>query len=54
MVAQVAEEVFTLVGRDPLIEVAKALQDAALSDEYFVQVRSEDNDCVKESENIPD
>lgn len=33
---QVAEEVFEISGRDPLIDVAKALQDAALSDEYFV------------------
>ena len=32
-----AEEVFTITGYDPLIEIAKALQDAALSDEYFVQ-----------------
>uniref|UniRef100_A0A7S0VEM7 Citrate synthase n=1 Tax=Polytomella parva TaxID=51329 RepID=A0A7S0VEM7_9CHLO len=32
----VAEEVFTLVGRDPLIEIAVTLQDAALADEYFV------------------
>jgi hypothetical protein len=28
--------VFTIAGRDPLIEIAKALQDAALNDEYFV------------------
>lgn len=32
---QVAEEVFSIAGYDPMIEVAKALQDAALSDEYF-------------------
>jgi citrate synthase len=32
----VAEEVFSIAGRDPLIEVAIALQDAALSDEYFI------------------
>ena len=38
---KVAEEVFTITGRDPLIEIAKALQDAALSDDYFVQVRGE-------------
>ncbi|GIL77213.1 hypothetical protein Vretimale_3108 [Volvox reticuliferus] len=37
IIKEVAEkEVFPLVGVDPLIEVAKALQDAALSDEYFV------------------
>ena len=34
---QVAEEVFNITGRDPLIEVAIALQDAALADDYFVQ-----------------
>ena len=34
-----AEEVFTITGRDPLIEIAKALQDAALADDYFAQVR---------------
>lgn len=33
---QVAEEVFQIAGRDPLIEVAIALQDAALADDYFV------------------
>lgn len=32
----VAEEVFKIAGRDPMIEIAIALQDAALSDEYFV------------------
>ncbi|KAG6541027.1 hypothetical protein Mapa_017600 [Marchantia paleacea] len=32
-----AEEVFSVVGRDPLIEVAVALEKAALSDEYFVK-----------------
>lgn len=31
-----ADEVFSIVGRDPLIEVAVALETAALSDEYFV------------------
>ncbi|GFR42004.1 hypothetical protein Agub_g2818 [Astrephomene gubernaculifera] len=37
IIKDVAEkEVFPLVGIDPLIEVAKALQDAALADEYFV------------------
>lgn len=36
IIKEVAEEVFAIAGRDPLIEVAKALQDAALQDEYFV------------------
>ncbi|GFH18987.1 citrate synthase [Haematococcus lacustris] len=36
IIKEVAEEVFSIAGRDPLIEIAKALQDAALSDEYFV------------------
>ena len=31
-----AEEVFSLVGRDPLIDTATALEAAARSDEYFV------------------
>jgi len=39
IIKEVAEEVFTITGRDPMIEIAKALQDAALSDEYFVQRR---------------
>jgi citrate synthase len=37
VIRQVAEEVFSIAGRDPLIEVAIALQDAALSDSYFVE-----------------
>ncbi len=37
IIKEVAEEVFTITGRDPLIEVAKALQDAALADDYFAQ-----------------
>eukprot|EP00850_Spirogloea_muscicola_P012490 SM000081S22624 [mRNA] locus=s81:173133:180016:- [translate_table: standard] len=32
-----AEEVFSIVGRDPLIEVAVALEQAALSDEFFIK-----------------
>ncbi len=38
IIKEVAEEVFTITGRDPLIEIAKALQEAALADEYFAQV----------------
>ncbi|KAF5827725.1 citrate synthase-like protein [Dunaliella salina] len=37
IIKEVAEEVFSITGRDPLIEVAVALQEAALGDEYFVQ-----------------
>ncbi|KAI5069196.1 hypothetical protein GOP47_0015497 [Adiantum capillus-veneris] len=37
VVKKLAEEVFSIVGRDPLIEVAVALEAAALSDEYFVK-----------------
>jgi citrate synthase len=33
---QVAEEVFAITGADPLIAVAQALQEAALTDEYFI------------------
>ena len=32
-----AEEVFEIQGRDPLIEVAIALEKAARSDDYFVK-----------------
>ncbi|GKV49623.1 hypothetical protein SLEP1_g56364 [Rubroshorea leprosula] len=35
VIKKLAEEVFSIVGRDPLIEVAVALEKAALSDEYF-------------------
>ncbi|KAG6480374.1 hypothetical protein ZIOFF_063874 [Zingiber officinale] len=37
VIRKLAEEVFSIVGRDPLIEVAVALEKAALSDEYFVK-----------------
>ena len=35
IVRGVAKEVFDIVGREPLIEVAEALEAAALSDPYF-------------------
>ncbi|KAF5731324.1 Citrate synthase [Tripterygium wilfordii] len=37
VIRKLAEEVFSIVGRDPLIEVAVALEKAALSDEYFIK-----------------
>lgn len=37
IIRQVAEEVFSIAGRDPLIDVALALEAAARSDEYFVK-----------------
>jgi citrate synthase len=37
VVRTLAEEVFAIVGRDPLIEVAVALEKAALADDYFVK-----------------
>ena len=37
VIREVAEEVFRLVGRDPLIDVAVELEKAARQDEYFVQ-----------------
>ncbi|KAL8140390.1 hypothetical protein V2J09_006411 [Rumex salicifolius] len=37
VIKNLAEEVFSIVGRDPLIEVAVALEKAALSDEYFIK-----------------
>ncbi|KMZ75077.1 Citrate (Si)-synthase [Zostera marina] len=39
VIRKLADEVFSIVGRDPLIEVAVALEKAALSDEYFVKRR---------------
>ena len=35
-IRRVAEEVFSLVGRDPLIDTATALEKAARADEYFI------------------
>ncbi|PWA50948.1 citrate synthase 2 [Artemisia annua] len=43
VINKLAEEVFSIVGRDPLIEVAIALEQAALSDEYFVKRKSYPN-----------
>jgi citrate synthase len=37
VIRKLAEEVFSIVGHDPLIEVAVALEKAALSDEYFIK-----------------
>lgn len=37
VIRTVAEEVFEIQGRDPLIDVAIALEKAARNDEYFVQ-----------------
>lgn len=37
VIRQVAEEVFEIQGRDPLIDVAIALEKAARADEYFVE-----------------
>ncbi|KAH9621580.1 hypothetical protein KSS87_002728 [Heliosperma pusillum] len=37
VIRKLAEEVFSIVGRDPLIEVAVALEKAALSDEFFIK-----------------
>ncbi|GLT27052.1 hypothetical protein SLA2020_020800 [Shorea laevis] len=37
VIRKLAEEVFSIVGRDPLIVVAVALEKAALSDEYFIK-----------------
>ena len=33
---QVADEVFQIAGRDPLIDVAMALEKAARSDDFFI------------------
>jgi len=37
IIRKVAEEVFSIIGREPLIEVAVALEQAALKDEYFIK-----------------
>lgn len=37
IIRKVAEEVFEIQGRDPLIEVAIALEKAARADEFFVK-----------------
>ncbi|KAF8087432.1 hypothetical protein N665_0585s0010 [Sinapis alba] len=37
VIKKLADEVFSIVGRDPLIEVAVALEKAALSDDYFAK-----------------
>ncbi len=39
LIQQIAEEVFAVTGRNPLIDVALALENVALSDEYFIQRR---------------
>mmetsp|Transcript_19606 Transcript_19606/g.41340 ORF Transcript_19606/g.41340 Transcript_19606/m.41340 type:complete len:352 (+) Transcript_19606:232-1287(+) len=37
IIRKIVDEVFATTGKDPLIEVAEALQNAALADEYFVK-----------------
>ena len=37
VIREVAESVFEAVGREPLIDVAIALKDAALQDEFFIK-----------------
>ena len=37
IVKRTAEEVFTIVGREPMIEIAMELERIALSDEYFIK-----------------
>ncbi|CAH8392493.1 unnamed protein product [Eruca vesicaria subsp. sativa] len=37
VIRRLADEVFSIVGKDPLFQVAVALEKAALSDEYFVK-----------------
>jgi citrate synthase len=37
IVRKVAEEVFSILGKEPLVEVAMALEKVALEDPYFVQ-----------------
>jgi len=37
IVKKTAEDVFAIVGRDPMIEIAMELERIALSDEYFIK-----------------
>ena len=37
LIQKVAEEVFAIVGREPLIDLARALEKVALSDPYFIK-----------------
>ena len=37
IIRKIVDEVFQITGKDPLIEVAEALQAAALKDEYFIK-----------------
>jgi citrate synthase len=37
IIRKLAEEVFSILGREPLIEIAVALEKIALSDEYFIK-----------------
>ncbi|KAH7283585.1 hypothetical protein KP509_34G014700 [Ceratopteris richardii] len=37
VIKKIADEVFAIVGNDPIIKVAAALEAAALSDEYFIK-----------------
>ncbi|MFN9909401.1 MAG: citrate/2-methylcitrate synthase, partial [bacterium] len=39
IVKQTAEEVFSLVGKEPLVEIAMELEKIALTDEYFIKRR---------------
>ena len=39
IVKQIAEEVFEVTGRNPLLEIAQELERIALQDEYFVKRR---------------
>jgi len=39
LIQQIAEEVFAVTGRNPLIDVALALENIALSDDYFISRR---------------
>ena len=36
IVRRIAEEVFSIVGREPLVDIARELEKIALSDDYFV------------------
>jgi citrate synthase len=37
IVKQIADEVFTIVGKEPLVDIAMELEKIALTDEYFIK-----------------
>ena len=58
IVKQISDEVFSIVGKEPLIDVAVELERIALTDEYFIQRKLYPNvdfysGCIYKALNIP-